>query len=152
MTPTTDNRPSIVEVWAPHCSACRAMKPDLDAVSKQYEGSVDLILVDAASEPERVGALGVKGTPTLIALSDGEELFRVTGRKSAEELADMFAAVAERGRPTRLGGNDLVLRVVTGLGLAGAGWVSGPAWPLVGIGVGVVVLGMVAWIRQNKPR
>ena len=70
----THTRPTLVEVMTPHCVECRAMQPDLDAVAVSHLDIVDLVVVDATREPERVAALHVRGTPTLIAMKDGVEI------------------------------------------------------------------------------
>lgn len=67
-------RPTLIEVMAPHCVECRAMQPDLEAVAEQHVDSVDLIVLDATREPDRATSLRVLGTPTLIAVSEGEEI------------------------------------------------------------------------------
>jgi len=63
--------PRLVEVWAPWCSACKAMEDDLLAVADRFDGSVKLERVNAADQPDVVDQLGVMGTPTLIGFSGG---------------------------------------------------------------------------------
>ena len=91
----TDTQPSLIEVMAPRCVECRAMQPDLDAVAEEYQARVDLVVINAAEEPERAAALGILGTPTLIAMRNGGEVARFTGRRSRSELEDLFEAVAD---------------------------------------------------------
>ena len=54
-------RPTLIEVMAPHCVECRAMQPDLDAVAEQHRNSVDLVVLDATRETDRALSLKVKG-------------------------------------------------------------------------------------------
>lgn len=128
------------------------MRPALEDMARSFAGRVDLQLVNVVDDPERVLALGVRATPTLIGFRDGTEAFRVTGRRSPAELAELFAALAEERAPRRRAGQDTVLRVGTGLALLGLGLGLGPAWPLLAAGAAVVVYGMVPLLRGNGYR
>jgi thioredoxin 1 len=135
----TFTSPTLIEVMTPHCVECRAMQPDLDAVAEQHADSVDLVVVDATKEPDRVSALRVLGTPTLIAVSEGMEVARFTGRRSRAELTDLFSAVAagEAASVASISRGDLIVWAIGGAVLAGAGLLSGPSWILVALGVGL---------------
>jgi thiol-disulfide isomerase/thioredoxin len=136
-------RPTLIEVMAPHCFECRAMQPDLDAVAEQHADSVDLIVLDAIREPDRAISLRVFGTPTLIAVSDGEEIARFTGRRSRSELAELFAAVAtgEADSVPSTSRSDRMVWALGGALLTVAGLLSGPSWILVALGAGVAGYG-----------
>lgn len=129
-------KPTLIEVMAPHCVECRAMQPDLDAVAELHADSVDLVVLDATKEMDLVAALAVLGTPTLIAVNDGVEVARFTGRRSRSELSELFAAVAA-GNSNSVASTSRGDRVVWALGgtlLVGAGLLSGPSWILVALG------------------
>jgi thioredoxin 1 len=139
---STLTRPSIVEVWAPSCSACRAMKSDLDAAAVTFASQVDLVRVNATDDPESAHALRVLGVPTFIGVKAGMEAFRVTGRRNATELRALFAPVAGGGKPRRSASQDVGLRLAAGLVLLAIGLVAGPVWSLVFIGAGVGAYGV----------
>lgn len=140
--------PTVIEIWSPTCVECRAMASDLEAVAADYSGRVGLELVNAFDELETVRSLGVKGTPTLIGLREGEEVFRTVGRRSRTELEALFEAVSIGGGAPAVGHGDLVLRLGAGVALIGAGLLSGPAWALVGIGLAILMLGVISWLRK----
>ncbi len=143
-------RPTIVEVVTPTCAACRAMAPDLEAVAAEFDGRVDLAVVDAAAHPEVAAELGVRGTPTLIGVRDGAERFRTVGRRTRRELRELFVALAADERPGRVGHLDLLLlRVGAGASLVVMGIVLG-AVPVAVVGVAAVVVGAVAWWRGPR--
>lgn len=136
---TTDTKPMLIEVMSPHCVECRAMQPDLDAVAEEHRGSVDLIVLDASAEPDRTADLKVFGTPTLIAMQNGTEVARFTGRRSRRELNQLFEAMADGdpGTVNTVSRGDRIVWSVAAVLLAVAGLLSGPSWILVGLSVGL---------------
>ncbi|MBT8166578.1 MAG: thioredoxin family protein [Acidimicrobiia bacterium] len=142
--------PTIVEVWAPHCAECNAMQPHLDAEAAEFSGTVDLVKVNAVSDPARARQLGVLGTPTLIGFRDGAEVFRFTGRRSRGELRELFAAVSDGNRLTGVGTQDLVLRAGAGVVMIGVGLLLGPAWPILAIGAAATAFGTVPWLQRLR--
>ncbi len=146
MTLETFTKPTLVEVVTPRCVECRAMKPDLDAVAGEY-GGVDLVVVDATEQPGFAADLGVMGTPTLIAVRDGAELARFTGRRNREELRELFSAVASGDPATiaKFGSGDRLVWTVAGGAVVIAGLALGPSWLLVALGGAVA--GYANWSR-----
>lgn len=142
--------PTLVEVWAPWCSACKAMEDDLLAAADRFDGSVKLERVNAADEPDVVDRLGVMGTPTLIGFSGGAEVYRSTGRASQSELEAVFEALRSGAPPpsgTRR--SDLALRFGSGGVLVALGLVTGPSVPLVLVGLGVLSIAAIPYLRRR---
>ncbi len=133
-------RPTLIEIMASHCVECRAMQPDLDAVAEANRDMVDFVVIDAGHDRDVVSAFGVMGTPTLIAVNDGAEVARFTGRRSRVELEELFAAVAAGSTNSvfKVSKSDRIVWSFAGVLLAGVGLLSGPAWVLVAVGVGLV--------------
>lgn len=143
------DQPTIIEVWAPSCVECRAMQSDIDFAVAEFAGLVRLASVNAASEPELARSLGAMATPTLIGVSAGNEVFRVVGRRTRSELQELFRAVAAGEAAPEVGRQDRILRAGAGLSLVIFGALSGPVWPLVGIGGAVAAWG-VASRRESR--
>jgi thioredoxin len=83
-------QPVVVDVWAPWCGPCRAMAPQLEAVSQQYAGRVELWKVNADENPDLVRTLGILGIPTLLVYRNGAEIARHTGSLSASAMRNLF--------------------------------------------------------------
>ena len=140
--------PTLIEVWAPWCSACKAMESDLQAAASHHAGRVRLEQVNAAEEADRARALSVMATPTLIGYRDGIEVFRSTGRASRSELDDMFQALESgEGTPT-IGRTESILAVSAGAALIGAAVITGSSVGLAAIGVIVLSFGAVRLLRR----
>ena len=148
----SSHRPTMVEVWAPGCSACKAMEPDIRSVSEAHSDQVDLVTVNAVEHRDTARDLGVRGTPTLIGLRNGEEMFRLTGRRSRVELEKLFESLAtgDKIQAGSIGFGDLIIRGTAGLALVGVGLVAGPAWPLVAVGVLIALYGLFGWLRWTN--
>jgi len=142
--------PTLIEVWAPWCSACKAIEDDVLAAADRFGGSVQFERVNAASHPDMVEKLKVMGTPTLIGFSGGAEVYRSTGRPSPQEIEAVFEAL-ENGTPpprsTRR--SDLVLRLGGGSVLVVLGLMAGPSVPLVLIGSAVLSLATIPYLRRR---
>ena len=134
--------PTVVEVWAPSCHECRAMQPDIHATAADFSGKVDFVAVNAADDPTWAQRAGVMATPTLIGVANGEEAFRVIGRRSKDELGLLFAAIESGERVAAVGRQDRILRTGTGTVLLVVGLALGPAWPLVAAGVAITGWGV----------
>lgn len=142
-------RPTLIEVKAPHCVECRAMQPDIDAVAEEHSGQVDLVILDAATDGDRIAPLGVLGTPTLIAVNNGVEVARFTGRRSRRELTDLFEKVAEgdAGSVSAMSRQDRLVWTVAGVLLTVVGLAIGPSWIMVGIGP---LMALYALVRGRR--
>ena len=125
------------------------MQPDLDAVAEEYQHRVDLVVINAAEEPERAAALGILGTPTLIAMRNGCEVARFTGRRSRRELEDLFEAVADGEAETvpSVSDSDRFVWSVAGVLLTAVGLTIGPSWIMVGMGA---ALAAFAFLRDRR--
>ncbi len=126
------------------------MQPDIDLAAAEFAGLVRLAMVNAAAEPALARSLGARATPTLIGASAGEEIFRVVGRRTSSELHELFRAVAGDAAAPEVGRQDRILRVGAGLALVSFGTISGPVWPLVGIGGAIAAWGVASRRGINK--
>ncbi len=149
--PSETQVPTLIEVWAPWCSACRAIEQDLLDVAESHREEVVLQRIDASSDPSRARELGVLGTPSFVGVKDGQEVFRRTGRLSRTDIEDMFAALAtDAPLEPRRRADESVLAVGAGVVLIVAGVVTGPSLPLVIIGGALMAGGTGLWLRGRR--
>ena len=113
-----DANTEVLVITTPWCHHCKAIRPQLDRLATEYSNSMRIEHIDAAIEPDCVGVLGVRATPTLILRVAGVERARLVGRVSNADLEQFFATHGNH-RPFPLDG---IIRTVAGLALVGIGW------------------------------
>jgi hypothetical protein len=86
---------AVLTVWKRHCEPCDAMKADLDAVLAELRAVADVPVagLDGEACPGFCRDAGVNAAPAVVCVRDGEVVEAVTGRRSPEALADLFADV-----------------------------------------------------------
>ncbi len=87
--------PRLLDLGSHTCTPCRMMVPELDALSDEYAGVVNVEFIDVNENPNTAEPYGIRLIPTQIIFdSDGNELFRHEGYMSRE---DMTAKLVEFG-------------------------------------------------------
>lgn len=89
------DKPVLVDFWAPWCGPCRMMAPAIDAIAEQYSDRATVVKLNVDDNPATSGRYGIKGIPTLILFSGGEEVERVVGATGKDALSRMI----EKHRP-----------------------------------------------------
>ena len=77
----------LVDYWATWCPPCRKMNPIIEEIASEYKGKVKVCKLNVDANSRFATAQGVKSIPTLILYQDGEEIGRVAGVVSKQELA-----------------------------------------------------------------
>lgn len=131
-----NQKPVIIDLWAPWCAPCRAMEPAFKQTSQKYSGQVDVLKINADDSPEVLKALGVMGIPTVVSISNGKEIMRRTGMQSAQALDMIFDSALQGRKPSVIPPTPIARFIRTGAGLAlmALGWLNGQSIPLMALG------------------
>jgi len=79
--------PRLVDLGSDRCQSCKAMVPVLDALTREYDGRLEVVFIDVWKNPEEADRYGIHLIPTQIFFdSDGKELFRNEGFSSKEGI------------------------------------------------------------------
>ena len=79
--------PRLVDLGADKCIPCKMMAPILKELKSQYQGKLEVVIIDVWKNPDQAKKYGIKLIPTQIFYdSSGKELFRHEGFSSKEDI------------------------------------------------------------------
>ena len=130
------------------CVECKRMAPLAEAVAAAHPDVV-FERVDVSAGDSTAADLRVMATPTLIGFAGGAEVGRVTGRRGRDDIEELFAAARTGARPRR-SRTEAVLRAGAGALLVLIGILSGPAWPLLGLGAALSGYGLIGLLPRRR--
>jgi thioredoxin 1 len=87
----------LVDFWGPRCQPCLAMMPTIAKLEEEAEGAVRVVKVNSAENREVCRELRVFGLPTYVLMRDGEELERLSGEVSKDDIERAFATLGAEG-------------------------------------------------------
>ena len=64
--------PVLVDVWAEWCGPCRLYTPIIDEVSKEYDGKIKFVKVNADENEKVVQRYNITSIPTTLLIVNGE--------------------------------------------------------------------------------
>jgi len=70
---------SVIDFWAPWCGPCLALGPTIDALSKEYEGRVNVGKVNVDENPNLSINYGVTSIPCVLFIKDGQVVDKQLG-------------------------------------------------------------------------
>ena len=91
-TAIQDDKPLIVDFWAPWCGPCRNFAPIFDQVSDQHE-DVTFAKINTEEEQELAAGLNIRSIPTLMVFREKVLLFSQAGALSASQLEELVTQV-----------------------------------------------------------
>jgi thioredoxin 1 len=87
----------LVDFWGPRCQPCLQMMPTVEKLETESAGAVRVVKVNASENRDVCRELRVFGLPTYVLLRDGEELERLSGEVSREDIEKAFATLGNGG-------------------------------------------------------
>lgn len=86
-----NEKPVLVDVWAPWCSPCKGMEPVLEQVSEETKDWADIVKLNADDDMELAQQLGVSGLPTYLVFKAGQVVASGVGATSKANLLAMLS-------------------------------------------------------------
>lgn len=87
--------PTVVDVSAEWCVACKYMKPNIEAVSQQNLG-VNFVELDADDPENRdlLVAYGISALPTVLYFKDGQVVTKKIGLQKQDQIQELVNQIA----------------------------------------------------------
>lgn len=88
--------PVFVDVWGPQCAPCLALAPTYDELAEEYASTATFYKLEAPANRMVCVDLKVMALPTFLHYRNGQEIARLSGDISQEELREwVSSALAE---------------------------------------------------------
>ena len=79
--------PVLVDMWATWCGPCRMISPIVEELAETYKTQVKCGKLNVDDHPQVAAKYRIMNIPTLILIKGGEEVDRIVGVVSKEELS-----------------------------------------------------------------
>jgi thioredoxin 1 len=86
----SNNKPVLVDFWAPWCAPCKILAPILEEVSKDLGDTAVILKINVDENPEIAGRLAIRSIPTMIIFRNGEKVDQSIGVLTREALSDLI--------------------------------------------------------------
>ena len=77
-----ENKPLLVEYWAPWCGYCRRIGPAYEKVADQYREELAVVKINIDEEPRLAEAERIEVIPTLVLYRGGEAISSIVAPES----------------------------------------------------------------------
>ena len=85
-----EEKPTLVDFWAPWCGPCRAIGPILEELAVQYGEKVNIVKVNVDDNQAIAAQYGVRSIPTLLLVKNGKVQETQVGLLSKNQLAALI--------------------------------------------------------------
>ncbi|GCE20453.1 thioredoxin family protein [Dictyobacter kobayashii] len=83
----------VVNFSAQQSNACKIQEPEIEAISKEYQGRATFTKLDVTGQEDLTNQWKVEGIPTLIFFKSGHEIHRITGIVMRDKLRRQLEGV-----------------------------------------------------------
>jgi len=82
----SSNKKELIDFYADWCGPCQTLLPTVHKLADEFDGDVLIKKVNVDQNAELAATFGVRSIPTLVFISNGDEVNRQTGLISERDL------------------------------------------------------------------
>src|SRR6187397_2584701 len=87
-------RPVVVDFWAPWCAPCRALGPILEKLTNERQGAITLAKVNTEDAPQLAEYFRIQSIPAIKIFAEGQLIHEFEGVAPEAALRQLFDQLA----------------------------------------------------------
>ena len=88
-----NDKPVLVDFWAPWCGPCKAMTPTIEEVAGETADQWVVGKMDIQANPQTAGQLGIRSIPALMFFMGGDVKATLIGTQSKDKILETMKSV-----------------------------------------------------------
>ena len=91
-----EDKPVLVDFWAPWCVYCRRLGPAYDRIANEYGDKINVVKINIDEEPEFSDAEQIEVIPTLVLYKNGKAIDSIVVPDSKAMINDFIRQAVEK--------------------------------------------------------
>ncbi len=91
-----EDKPVLVDFWAPWCVYCRRLGPAYDRIANEYGYKINVVKINIDEEPEFSDAEQIEVIPTLVLYKNGKAIDSIVVPDSKAMIDDFIRQAMEK--------------------------------------------------------